>query len=83
MKAKQIIEPLKSQDAKALRAKAQELKHTDGEGWAIGEVLERYLGAVDEEVYPSFPNWLKALIRRFNCLLFIIKTRFKRRGTKK
>ena len=36
-----LLEALKYQDIEALRRKVKELKQTDGEGWAIGELLER------------------------------------------
>ncbi len=39
-----LLEALKYQDTKALRQKAKELKQTDGEGWAIGELVERACG---------------------------------------
>ncbi len=35
-----LLEALKYQDLEMLRNKAVELKRTDGEGWAIGEMIE-------------------------------------------
>ena len=37
----QVVEPVRSHDRPTLRRKAEELKQSDGEGWAIGEMLER------------------------------------------
>lgn len=37
----QVIEPLLRHQRVILREKAQQLKQTDGEGWAVGEMLER------------------------------------------
>ena len=36
-----LLEALKYQDIKMLRQKASELKQTDGEGWAVGKMVER------------------------------------------
>lgn len=36
-----LLEALKYQDVEMLRQKVKELKQTDGEGWAIGELVER------------------------------------------
>lgn len=38
-----IIEPIVQHDRPLLRKKAAQLKQSDGEGWAIGEMLERAL----------------------------------------
>jgi hypothetical protein len=42
-----ILEALKYQDKNLLLEKANYLKQTDGEGWAIGELVER---VVREEI---------------------------------
>lgn len=36
-----LLEALEYQDIEMLREKARALKQTDGEGWAIGEMIER------------------------------------------
>jgi hypothetical protein len=36
-----IVEVIRNHDRPTLRQKAEQLKQTDGEGWAIGEMLER------------------------------------------
>ena len=36
-----LLEALEYQDVTILRQKVIELKQTDGEGWAIGEMVER------------------------------------------
>ena len=38
-----IIEPIKSQDMNVLKARVDRLKQSDGEGWAIGECIERII----------------------------------------
>jgi len=38
---KAVLVPLLKQDRSLLRKKANQLKQTDGEGWAIGEAIER------------------------------------------
>lgn len=42
-KMNKIFEPLKNMDTSLLKKKIKMLKQSDGEGWAIGEVLQRYL----------------------------------------
>jgi len=38
---KEVLDPLLSQNRSSLRKKATQLKQMDGEGWAIGETVER------------------------------------------
>jgi len=38
---KEVLDPLLSQNRSSLRRKATQLKQTDGEGWAIGEMVTR------------------------------------------
>jgi len=38
---KEVLDPLLKHDRANLREKVKHLKQTDGEGWAIGEVIER------------------------------------------
>lgn len=38
---KAVLDPIREQDRPMLREKARQLKQTDGEGWAVGELLER------------------------------------------
>ena len=44
----ELLEALKYQDIKTLREKAKQLKQTDGEGWAIGEMVERACNLIPE-----------------------------------
>ena len=39
----EIIDPLRDHDRKFLRKKVTMLKQSDGEGWAIGESLQRII----------------------------------------
>jgi hypothetical protein len=39
--AMKILSPLTHHDISRLLAKAEQLKGTDGEGWAVGELIER------------------------------------------
>lgn len=43
------VEILEYQDVEMLRQKAKQLKQTDGEGWAIGEMVERVLEEKSED----------------------------------
>lgn len=36
-----ILDPIRQHDRPMLRQKARQLKQSDGEGWAVGELLER------------------------------------------
>lgn len=38
---KKLIEALEGHDTQFLQLKATQLKQSDGEGWAIGEMVER------------------------------------------
>ena len=38
---KEVVAPLLTHERRILREKATQLKQTDGEGWAIGEMVER------------------------------------------
>ena len=52
-----IIDPIRDHDRSLLRKVATNLKQTDGESWAVGEMLERaclYLDALDVSVH----QWL-------------------------
>ena len=42
-----IREALEGHDIDMLKSKAVQLKGTDGEGWSIGEMLERVLSTMD------------------------------------
>ena len=37
----QVFDPIKDHQRTTLREKAEQLKQSDGEDWAIGEMLER------------------------------------------
>jgi len=39
--ATQLLDPIRGQDRPRLREIATDLKQTDGEHWAVGEMLER------------------------------------------
>ena len=43
MSLEYVYEPLKTQDKEMIKKKIETLKQSDGEGWAIGEVIERLL----------------------------------------
>ena len=43
-----IREALEGHDIAMLKRKAVQLKGTDGEGWSVGEMLERVLTTIDE-----------------------------------
>lgn len=43
---KTIVEPLTMRDKEMLLAKVKMLKQSDGESWAIGEVIERSIEAL-------------------------------------
>lgn len=45
-KLKAVIEPLMMRDKEMLLAKVKMLKQSDGESWAIGEVIERSIEAL-------------------------------------
>ena len=38
---KEVLDPILHHERARLREKATQLKQSDGEGWAIGEMLER------------------------------------------
>ncbi len=42
-----VVEPLRGHDSAFLLAKARWLKQADAEAWAIGELVERALAALD------------------------------------
>ncbi len=44
-----IIEPLENYDLDTLRDVVTRLKQSDGEGWAVGEVVERILDFIEEK----------------------------------
>ena len=43
LRLKEILNPLFHQDTSMIRKKIQQLKKSDGEGWACGEIVERAL----------------------------------------
>ena len=47
-KIRHMIEPLEGQDMEKLRGVATRLKQSDGEGWAVGEYLDRTLDVMEE-----------------------------------
>lgn len=44
-KLERVLEPLQGHDEKYLKYKISMLKQSDGEGWAVGELLERAIAA--------------------------------------
>ncbi len=47
-----VFAPIREQERASLRERAWQLKQTDGEGWAIGEMVERaciVLDAIERE----------------------------------